>query len=79
MVRGSDEVLANYQTERDELSLPLFRMTDEIAAYQWDLDTVKKLHVEMSTEMNREVKALLELEQEPWQAQRAGTGLKAFA
>ena len=54
VVRGSDEVLANYQTERDELSLPLFRITDEIAAYQWDLDTVKKLHVEMSTEMNRE-------------------------
>ena len=79
VVRGSDEALADYQAVRDELSLPLSRITDEIAAYQWDLDTVKKLHVEMSTEMNREVEALLELEQEPWRAQRAGTGLKEFA
>ena len=32
----------------------------------------------MSSEMNREVKALLRLEHEPWAVPRAATSLKAF-
>ena len=85
VVRGSDEALSDYQAVRDELSLPLFQITDEIASYEWDLDTVKKLHVQMSSEMNREVKALVHLvhlvhlDHEPWAAQRVGTALKASA
>ena len=61
-------------------SLSLFRITDEIASYEWDLDTVKNLHVQMSSEMNREVEALVHLvrlDREPWATQRAG--LKASA
>jgi len=80
VVRGSDEALADYQAVRDELSLSLFRITDEIASYEWDLDTVKKLHVQLSSEMNREVEALVHLvrlDREPWATQRAG--LKASA
>ena len=37
VVRGSGDALADYQAVRDELSLPLFQITDEIASYEWDL------------------------------------------
>lgn len=66
VVRGGDEALAGYETMRDELSLPLFWITDRIASYAWTLDEVKELHLEMSREMNREVQALVGLDALPW-------------
>jgi 2-polyprenyl-6-methoxyphenol hydroxylase-like FAD-dependent oxidoreductase len=60
--RGSDDALADYQATRDELSGELFDITDAIAAFDWDLDRLKPIHLALSKTMNREVEALLALE-----------------
>lgn len=60
--RGSDEALAEYQSTRDELSWKLFDITDTIAGFEWDLDSLKPLHLELSKSMNGEVEALLGLD-----------------
>jgi menaquinone-9 beta-reductase len=51
---GGACALETYQSERDALSLPLLRITDAIAAFSWDLDEVKALHVQLSAVMNAE-------------------------
>ena len=33
--------MADYAATRDDLSLPLFEVTDAIAALDWDLDQIK--------------------------------------
>lgn len=63
--RGSDRALADYQATRDELSRDLFEITDEIAGFEWDLDTVRALHLRLSRAMNVEVEALLALGPQP--------------
>jgi 2-polyprenyl-6-methoxyphenol hydroxylase-like FAD-dependent oxidoreductase len=55
---GTEAALARYEEERDELSLPLFRLSEAIASFDWDVEAVKGLHLELSREMNREVEAL---------------------
>ena len=59
VARDSDAALIEYQTRRDELSLPLFETTDEIASYAWDIPRVRVLHKSLSDEMNREVMHLV--------------------
>jgi len=61
VVEGTDEALADNQATRDELSSDLFEVTDEIASFEWDLETVQVMHHRLSKEMNREVRAMLEL------------------
>jgi hypothetical protein len=61
-VRGTDEALAEYQATRDELSVDLFEITDAIAAFDLDLESLKRIHLDLSKTMNREVEALLGLE-----------------
>ncbi len=61
--QGSDRALAAYQSNRDELSQELFEITDAIAGFEWDLDSLKPLHKRLSTAMNHEVEALLGLEE----------------
>ena len=60
--RGTDQALAEYQTNRDALSRELFEITDAIAGFEWDLDTLKPLHKTLSKVMNEEVEALLGLD-----------------
>jgi flavin-dependent dehydrogenase len=60
--RGSDEALADYQATRDELSRELFDVTDAIASFDWDLESVKPMHRRLSVAMNNEVDALLALD-----------------
>jgi 2-polyprenyl-6-methoxyphenol hydroxylase-like FAD-dependent oxidoreductase len=60
--RGTDRALAEYESTRDELSRELFEITDAIAAFGWDLDRLKPLHLDLSKTMNREVEALLSLD-----------------
>jgi flavin-dependent dehydrogenase len=62
VVRGTDEALAEYQATRDELSVDLFEITDAIAAFDLDLESLKRIHLDLSKTMNREVEALLGLE-----------------
>jgi menaquinone-9 beta-reductase len=54
-MRGTDAALAEYQTIRDNLSVPLFSITDEIASFGWDIPRLQTLHKSLSDEMAREV------------------------
>jgi hypothetical protein len=65
IVDGSARALEAYQSERDVLSLPLLRITDAIAAFSWDLDEVKALHVQLSAVMNAEASYVAGLSQLP--------------
>ncbi len=49
---------ARFAARRDELSLPLFHVTDEIAGYGWTLEEAKALHMRLNAAMKREVAAL---------------------
>jgi 2-polyprenyl-6-methoxyphenol hydroxylase-like FAD-dependent oxidoreductase len=60
--QGSEPALANYQSNRDELSHVLFECTDEIAGFEWDLERLKPLHKSLSIAMNHEVEALVSLD-----------------
>jgi len=55
VLSGTDAGLAEYQAVRDDLSLPLFTITDEIASYAWDIPRLQALHKSLSEEMGREV------------------------
>jgi len=59
---GTDSALAGYETTRHDLSRRLFELTDEIASFAWDDDSVQSLHRAFSAEMSREVRALAALE-----------------
>jgi flavin-dependent dehydrogenase len=60
--RGTDEALAGYQRVRDDLSMRLFWITDEIASFAWDMPRLQALHKSMSEEMAREARYLNELD-----------------
>jgi flavin-dependent dehydrogenase len=62
VLRGSEEALAEYQSTRDDLSWKLFEVTDTIAGFEWGLDSLKQLHLDLSKTMNAEVEALLGLD-----------------
>lgn len=53
--------LAGYEERRDELSLPLFEILDRIASYDWDLDTLAGLHLQLSKAMRAEDEQTLAL------------------
>ncbi|HWK12046.1 MAG TPA: NAD(P)/FAD-dependent oxidoreductase [Vicinamibacterales bacterium] len=55
ILSGGDAALLKYQSIRDELSVPLFTITDEIASYAWDLTRLQVLHRSLSEEMAKEV------------------------
>jgi flavin-dependent dehydrogenase len=46
--------LEAYQRERDMLSEPLFRNTEAIASFRWNLDEVKTLHASLNASMQAE-------------------------
>lgn len=58
---GTETGLAGYQTARDDLSMRLFDITDEIASFTWDMARLQHLHKEMSDEMTRETRYLRDL------------------
>jgi flavin-dependent dehydrogenase len=64
VAEGTDEALDRHQRARDDLSRRFFEITDQVASFSWDLETVRRLHLEMSEEMGREAEALLELDRE---------------
>ena len=43
-----------YERLRNELSVPLFAVLEQIASYEWDLDTLPGLHVQLSQAMREE-------------------------
>ena len=58
IIAGGDGALTAYQEARDDLSMPLFDITDAVASYAWTLDELKELHHKLSDEMKREVAAM---------------------
>lgn len=48
------DTLDRFERERDERSLPLFRILEQIAAYDWDLTTLPVLHLELARAMRDE-------------------------
>jgi 2-polyprenyl-6-methoxyphenol hydroxylase-like FAD-dependent oxidoreductase len=63
VLQGTDQALARYQSNRDELSGELFDLTDEIAGFEWDLEQLQPIHRKLSHAMNHEVEALLGLDE----------------
>jgi flavin-dependent dehydrogenase len=57
--------LQAYAAVRDDLSLPLFEVTDAIAALDWDLEQAKALHQALNLAMKREVEHLVALRDAP--------------
>jgi 2-polyprenyl-6-methoxyphenol hydroxylase-like FAD-dependent oxidoreductase len=57
---GTEAGLAEYERERDELSMRLFDVTDRLASCEWPVGELKALHQALSDEMKREVAALVE-------------------
>ncbi|HEX3995444.1 MAG TPA: NAD(P)/FAD-dependent oxidoreductase [Acetobacteraceae bacterium] len=58
---GTNAAMACYGAVRDDLSGTLFGVTDAIASFAWDLDTVQSLHVTLNQAMQREVAYLAAL------------------
>jgi 2-polyprenyl-6-methoxyphenol hydroxylase-like FAD-dependent oxidoreductase len=65
VLSGSEEasVLAEYERTRDRLSGEMFNVTDAVAAYDWELDRVRRLLREVSSAMGDEVDHLQSLPQ----------------
>ena len=59
VARGGQDALADYQRARDERALGLFEITDEVASFDWDLASVRELHLALSREMKREGEVVL--------------------
>jgi len=60
VLQGTEAALEGYHSIRDDLSLPLFMISDEIASYAWDLPRLQTLHRSLSDEMGREVAHVLD-------------------
>jgi 2-polyprenyl-6-methoxyphenol hydroxylase-like FAD-dependent oxidoreductase len=57
--------LRDYEGTRDQLSVPLFDITERIAGYHWDLVELRRHLRELSEAMRPEVDELLALDQTP--------------
>ena len=55
---GTTAAFADYAATRDALSMPLFEVSDAIAALDWDLDQIRALHQTLNHAMKREVEHL---------------------
>jgi 2-polyprenyl-6-methoxyphenol hydroxylase-like FAD-dependent oxidoreductase len=56
--RQRSRVLADYQSTRDRLALPLLQTVDRIASNDWDDSEISELLVQLSAEMARSVDAI---------------------
>jgi menaquinone-9 beta-reductase len=55
---GTDAALAQYQARRDDLVRDLFEITDDIASFEWNLDTLRPKHEALADAMANEVRAM---------------------
>ncbi len=59
---GEAEAFDRYQVTRDQLSMPLCRITDEIAAQRWTDATIGELLIQLSAAMGDEIDTLVGLD-----------------
>ena len=52
---GLEHALAGYEQTRDRLSLPLFRLTDQVASFRWQTGSLRELLIDVSAAMRAEV------------------------
>ena len=60
-VQGSANAFAAYAAQREALSRALFEITDAIASFAWNLDTLRQWHLELNTAMKHEVEHMAKL------------------
>ena len=60
-VQGSASAFAAYAAQREALSRALFEITDAIASFAWDLETLRQWHRELNTAMKHEAEYLAAL------------------
>jgi flavin-dependent dehydrogenase len=58
---GSETKLAEYQRTRDDRSIGLFQVSDDVASFEWDLTTVQDLHRSLSEELKKETAEMMQL------------------
>jgi flavin-dependent dehydrogenase len=59
---GSEHALSGYQTTRDALTRQVFDASDEIAGFQWTLESIRELHHRLNDGMKAEVEHLRALD-----------------
>lgn len=59
IARGGEQALAEYGAARDELMRDMIPIADRVASFEWTLDEVRALHLELSRVMSRGVEAIL--------------------
>jgi 2-polyprenyl-6-methoxyphenol hydroxylase-like FAD-dependent oxidoreductase len=62
---GEPGALAQYQEVRDQLSVPLFEVTGEIAAFGWTFERLKALHARLSATMKVELAHMMTAQTPP--------------
>ncbi len=60
-----DDALLAYEARRDDLSLDLFAVTDEIASLRWSQPEVQRMHRDLSRGMKAEVEEIRRWERQP--------------
>jgi flavin-dependent dehydrogenase len=58
ILTGSERALAGYETARDDVMLEFVRITDTIASFEWTLDELRELHLELSRRMRHGVETM---------------------
>lgn len=58
ILEGRESGFARYQEVRDQMSIELFEITEQVASFEWDMDGVRALHYRLSRSMKTECKAL---------------------
>jgi 2-polyprenyl-6-methoxyphenol hydroxylase-like FAD-dependent oxidoreductase len=79
VAEGSEEAFGRYQATRDDLSAEFFDATDEIASYEWSMESLQAVHLRASKEMNREVKMLARLGAPPGRSDDLESRVRALA
>jgi flavin-dependent dehydrogenase len=60
VIRGTAGALADYQAARDSFAMEFLELSDRIASFDWDLDSVGVLHHQLSRLMARECECVRE-------------------
>lgn len=62
ILEGREEALRTYEATRNQLADSLLDITDRIASFEWDLETIKDYHVTLSRQMKAEVEHIRSLD-----------------
>lgn len=52
------QAFAEYEARRDALAVPLLQVTEQIAAFRWDLTEIRRLLIRLAAVMNDDLHVL---------------------